>query len=64
MPGISGVDAFRLIKRSSPETKVILMTAYADKGLANQAEQEGVVRVLPKPVNIREVLNLLEALPA
>ena len=60
MPGLSGVEAFRVIRRCSPRTRVILMTAYADSGLAAAAEQGGVVRVLSKPVDLGEVLALLE----
>ena len=62
MPGLNGVEAFRVIRRCSPRTRVILMTAYADSGLAAAAEQGGVVRVLSKPVDLGEVLALLESL--
>jgi CheY-like chemotaxis protein len=62
MPGLSGVEALRAIRHCSPQTRVVLMTAYIDDGLAAEAEGEGVVRVLPKPVNVGEVLTLLESL--
>lgn len=62
MPGLSGVEVFRLIRRCLPRTRVILMSAYTDSELAAAAEQEGVVRVLPKPVDMAEVLTLLESL--
>jgi len=64
MPGLSGVETFRAIRSCSPQTRVILMTAYTDSRVAAEAEQEGVVRVLSKPVGIGEVLVLLESLSA
>ncbi len=62
MPGLSGVETFRIIRRCSPRTRVILMTAYTDSRVAAEAEQEGVMRVLSKPVGVGEVLVLLESL--
>ena len=50
MPGINGVEAFRVIRESQPQTPVILMTAYAAPDLLSQAEREGVLQILPKPL--------------
>ena len=52
MPGLTGVEAFRAIRCRSPQTRVIFITAYMDSELAVKSEQEGVVRVLSKPVDI------------
>ncbi|MBI3301853.1 MAG: response regulator [Deltaproteobacteria bacterium] len=59
MPGFSGVEAFRTIKRCSPQTRVILMSAYMESEPATALAQEGVVRVLSKPIDIGELLALL-----
>jgi two-component system, NtrC family, response regulator HydG len=59
MPGMDGVDAFKAIKKARPATRVVLMTAYAARDRVLEAEREGVMRVLPKPVNIAELLSLL-----
>lgn len=60
MPGINGVEAFREIRQSQPLTPVILMTAYAAHELLAQAEREGALMVLPKPVPWMTLTNLLD----
>jgi len=61
MPGMDGVDAFKAIKALKPDVKVVLMTAYAAQDRILEAEREGVMRVLSKPVNIQGLLELLAA---
>ena len=61
MPGIDGVDAFKAIKAKRPGLRVVLMTAYAAQDRVAEAEREGVVRVLSKPVNLSVLLELLDA---
>lgn len=62
MPKVSGVEALRRIKARRPTTKVILMTAYTAQELLAQAEQEGVLRILKKPVEISALIALLESM--
>jgi two-component system response regulator HydG len=59
MPGIDGVDAFKAIKQARPDIRVILMTAYAAPDRVSEAQRQGVVRVISKPVNIGELFELL-----
>ncbi len=59
MPGIDGVDAFRAMKKARPHIRVVLMTAYAAPERLSAAEAEGVLRVMSKPVDMRELLALL-----
>ena len=59
MPGMDGVAAFKAMKALKPDVRVVLMTAYAAEGLVGEAEREGVVRVLPKPIDIAALLQLL-----
>jgi len=59
MPGMDGVDAFKAIKAVRPGIPVVLMTAYAARERILEAEREGVIRVLPKPVDIGELMSLL-----
>lgn len=59
MPGLDGVDAFKAMKRARPDIRVVLMTAYAAPDRVSEAEREGVVRVMSKPVNIGELFQLL-----
>jgi DNA-binding NtrC family response regulator len=60
MPGINGVDAFRAIRRAQPRMPVILMTAYAAFDLLEQAEREGALMVMPKPVSWPTLIGLLD----
>jgi DNA-binding NtrC family response regulator len=62
MPGMNGVEAFKEIKKLSPATRVILMTAYSVQGLIDEALHEGALAVLDKPVGLHKVLGLLESL--
>ena len=59
MPGLDGVSAFKAMKRARPEVRVVLMTAFAADSMISEAEDEGVLRVLTKPVNVRSLLAYL-----
>lgn len=60
MPGPNGVEAFREIKRISPHSFVIFMTAYSSSSLVDEAHAEGAVDVLPKPLDLERLLRLIE----
>jgi DNA-binding NtrC family response regulator len=60
MPTMNGVEALRAIKKRRPETRVILMTAYAAGALLAEAEREGVFRILAKPVQLPNLLSVLD----
>ena len=49
MPGADGFDVLRTVKRHSPATEVILMTAYAAVPAAVEAIKEGAFDYLQKP---------------
>ncbi|MDB4994448.1 MAG: response regulator [Myxococcaceae bacterium] len=59
MPGISGVDLFRAAKKLRPSLPVLLMTAFAVEGLIEEAIQEGVYTILPKPFDLEHVVAAL-----
>jgi DNA-binding NtrC family response regulator len=62
MPRLSGVDAFKEIKKFAPSTPVILMTAYSVQGLIEEARAEGALAILQKPVAPGKVLSIVEEL--
>jgi DNA-binding NtrC family response regulator len=62
MPRMNGVDAFKQIKKLSPTTPVILMTAYSVQDLIDEALAEGVFAVIHKPISIDRVLSMIEEL--
>lgn len=61
MPGMDGVDAFRAMKAARPDVRVVLLTAYAAQDRLQEAERQGVVSVLSKPVDVNALLSLLTA---
>jgi DNA-binding NtrC family response regulator len=60
MAGIDGVAAFRAIRERQPRVPVVLMTAYSTRELLAEAERLGVLRILPKPLPLRQLLALLD----
>ena len=49
MPGVSGLDLLRAAKKVSPETEVILMTAFGTVELAVEAMRDGAWDFVTKP---------------
>jgi DNA-binding NtrC family response regulator len=60
MPGMNGVEALRAIRQNKPLTPVILMTAYAAHELLAQAERDGALSIMAKPVPLPRLLALLD----
>jgi CheY-like chemotaxis protein len=66
LPGMSGVDALRVL-RAEPRTKdipVIALTAAASPHDRQRGIQAGFHRYITKPVQVDELLTILEALLA
>ncbi|HKN57355.1 MAG TPA: response regulator [Gemmatimonadaceae bacterium] len=61
MAGINGVMAFREMKRIRPNIRVVLMTAYTAADIIAEAEREGALKVLAKPVQLSGLIEMLEA---
>ncbi len=59
MPEMNGVDAFKKIKQMQPEAPIILMTAYSDEDLVQNAKDEGVRQILHKPIHIDQLIELI-----
>jgi len=50
MPGTSGLELLRAIKQVSPDTEVVVMTAYGTVETAVQAMREGAYDFVEKPL--------------
>jgi CheY-like chemotaxis protein len=61
MPRLNGVDAWHAIRARQPGARSVLMTAYAPPEALALTRDEGVVRVLRKPVAIPDLIEALEA---
>jgi DNA-binding NarL/FixJ family response regulator len=59
MPGISGVDAMRLIHRKMPETPVVILTAHADPALEREAMGAGAAGFIAKGGGLQELVDRL-----
>ena len=55
MPGLDGLEVLRAVKRVSPETEVIVMTAFGTVENAVEAMREGAYDYVLKPFSINEV---------
>ncbi|MEZ4273361.1 MAG: response regulator, partial [Myxococcota bacterium] len=64
MPKLDGLSLFRQVRQMSPDTDVILMTAYGEVSDAVAALKEGAFDYLTKPFDTDELLMRLERLTA
>jgi two-component system response regulator PilR (NtrC family) len=55
MPKMGGVDVLKAVKDSSPETIVIIITAYATAETAVEAMKEGAYDYILKPFKVDEI---------
>ncbi len=60
MPGISGIETFREIKKLIPDIKGILITAYYTEDIKEEALREGIGGILEKPVDIQKLLSIIK----
>ncbi len=54
LPGISGFDLLRQIKKNKPETDFIVITAYGSDDKKEEAQKEGARLYIEKPFDIRD----------
>lgn len=59
MPRLDGMEMSKKIHHASPDTKIIIMSAFDDKDYLYQAIEEGVFRFIKKPVNVTELSTVL-----
>ncbi len=55
MENVSGMDILREVNKLYPETKVIMLTAYATLDATIEAIRERIYDFFPKPVKIEEL---------
>lgn len=62
MGGMTGVDTLKIIREERPTLPVMLMTAYSTAELLADAERQGAVRILSKPVAVPGLIEMLETI--
>jgi excisionase family DNA binding protein len=60
MPSPNGVETLERVRRERPDLEVVLVTAYFDSSLMDEALQSGPLTILKKPVQ-KEALKALLA---
>ena len=59
MPGIDGLELLSIIKSKTPETKVVIITAYGTDEREEKAYKIGADKYIEKPFDISELRNLV-----
>lgn len=62
MPGKTGLDMLQIIQKSYPGVKSVILSGFSEFSYAREAIRYGAVDYLNKPVNLKEVEELLERL--
>lgn len=62
MPVLNGVETYKKIKTINPYLKVIMMTAYSLGELVEEAINEGAFGIVYKPMNVKNLLAIIEKL--
>jgi DNA-binding NtrC family response regulator len=60
MPGMDGVQLLRELKQLNPEVMVVILTAFGTVGTAVAAMKEGAYDYLNKPIDLDELLLLIQ----
>ena len=61
MPGIDGIEVLRRVKRTHPETQVIILTGHGSAAEEELAAELGAFAYLRKPVDIEELTRTMRA---
>ena len=60
MPGMSGLDATRIIKEVNPETPIIALSAFAFDENIREAKNAGCDEFLPKPFKVEDLIEAIK----
>jgi DNA-binding NtrC family response regulator len=60
MPGMNGMELLKKTREVSPETSVIMMTAYGSTQTAVDAMKAGAYDYLPKPIQLEELQKTIQ----
>ena len=64
MPGIGGLEATRRIARQYPDTKVLVVTAYADEPYPSRVLQAGAMGYITKDTGVDEMVQAIKMVNA
>ncbi|WP_059104162.1 response regulator [Shouchella shacheensis] len=59
IPGMDGIEILKRMKQNDPDIKVIMMTAYGELNLINEALEHGALTHFSKPFDIDDVRGVI-----
>ena len=59
MPGMDGMEAFRIIRRRRRDAQVVMMSAYSMDHLRRRCLDEGAVAFVRKPLDVEGLVKLI-----
>lgn len=59
MPGMDGMEAFRVLRRKRRDAQVVLMSAYSMDHLRRQCLDEGAIAFVRKPLDVENLIKLI-----
>jgi DNA-binding NtrC family response regulator len=59
MPGLSGIDVLKEIKKLRPKTEVIVLTGYGTLKNAQEAIRFGAGDLISKPFEVAEIISIM-----
>jgi two-component system response regulator HydG len=61
MPGMNGVETFKRVKDISPQTAVVMVSAFTVENLIREALREGAYGYLKKPIDFDRLFTIIES---
>lgn len=58
----TGMDLLREVRRAFPQTRLLVITGYADRETWESLRKAGVAEIVAKPFRLREVVERVKAL--
>lgn len=62
IPGMDGLEILKHIKADDPDCKVLVMTAYGELGMIQEAMDMGAIAYVAKPFDIMELRDQINQL--
>jgi DNA-binding NtrC family response regulator len=59
MPGLSGIEVLKEIRKLKPDTEVIIITGYGTLNNAQEAIRFGAGDFISKPFNVAEIISIV-----
>jgi two-component system response regulator HydG len=60
MPVMNGVETFKRLKKISPDTPVLMVTAFAVEDLIQEALRQGAFGAIHKPIDFEKLFSIID----